>query len=199
MTQTWNEHADGWDDNAAVRAYSQAAFDSLVALCETRHIPLEGSRVCDFGCGTGLLSEKLSPVCEQILAVDTSPKMLAILDAKKQRLDLPNISTTTNLTDPAFQETFDIIVCSSVCGFLDDYPATVRALVRMLKPKGLFVQWDWERDPTSEEPFGLTREQINATLTQAGLESILVETAFEVAVEGETMRPLMGAGQAPTL
>ena len=49
-----------------------------------------------------------------------------------------------------------------------------------------------------QEPFGLTREQVKATLLSSGLEAIQVTTAFEVSMGDKTVRPLMGVGQAPS-
>ena len=71
---------------------------------------------------------------------------------------------------------------------------TTGTLVRLLRPGGLFVQWDWELDPNSQEPFGLTREQVKATLLRSGLEAVQVATAFDVTMGDKTVRPLMGVG-----
>ena len=92
---------------------------------------------------------------------------------------------------------FDVVVCSSVCAFLNDYAMTAETLVRLLRPGGLFVQWDWELDPDAEEPFGLTREQVKATLSASGLSAVEVSTAFDVPMGDETVRPLVGIGQVP--
>ena len=203
---SWDNYADGWDRDEAVRTYSRAAFDRLTRICGERGIRLEGARICDFGCGTGLLTEKLAPVCSDVVAVDTSVRMLDQLRGKIERLGLSNVRTTSEaVTHGGLREDallglpFDLIVCSSVCGFLDDYPGTVGTLVRLLGPGGLFVQFDWEPDPHSQEPFGLNRDQVKQTLSDSGLEAIEVETAFEVSTGDQTMRPLMGVGQAPSL
>ena len=201
----WNSYADGWDEDEGARAYSQAAFECLTRLCAERSVHLVGARTCDFGCGTGLLTEKLAPVCAVVIAVDTSEGMIDRLRHKMDRLGLTNVHTTTEAVEHAvhhntalFWSPFDLVVCSSVCAFLDDYAGTTGTLVRLLGPGGLFVQWDWELDPQSQEPFGLTREQVEATLSSSGLEAIQVTTAFEVSIGEETVRPLMGVGQVPS-
>ncbi|MCP4022103.1 MAG: class I SAM-dependent methyltransferase, partial [Desulfobacteraceae bacterium] len=48
--------------------------------------------VMDFGAGTGLLTLELSPFVQQIIAVDTSQKMLGILKDKIETLKNNNIS-----------------------------------------------------------------------------------------------------------
>ena len=189
----WDEYADGWDDDLGARAYASAAYGSLVDICGERGLSLTGATVCDFGCGTGLLTERLAAVVRSIDAVDTSAAMLAVLSAKIEMHGMTNVYPS--MVPPASLATHDIVVCSSVLGFVDDYAATVHGLVRLLRPPGLFVQWDWERDEDATEPHGLGRAEVNDALTGAGLDAVEVDTAFEVAVEGETMRPLMGIGQ----
>ena len=54
---------------------------------------------------------------------------------------------------------------------------------------------DWELDPDAVEAFGLTADGIAQALRGAGLQVVSVATAFDVAIEGERMRPLMGIGR----
>ena len=55
------------------------------------------------------------------------------------------------------------------------------------------MQWDWERAPGDEH--GLTRTEIEESLTAAGLRALRVDTAFDVEFEGHAMRPLIGIGR----
>lgn len=200
----WNDAATGWDEDEAVRTYARAAFDSLRRAARERDFALAGARVLDFGCGTGLLTEQLAVISGPVVALDPAPKMIAVLDEKTKRLSLPNVHTVAatlaeaQATRPElFAHGFDLVVCSSVCGFLEDYATTARDLVALMAPGGLFVQWDWELDPTAEEPFGLSRAAIEKSLTDAGLAEVNVEIGFEQPFEGETMKPLMGTGVRP--
>ena len=202
---TWDSYAEGWDEDAGVRAYAQAAFECLARLCAERSASVVGARTCDFGCGTGFLTEKLATVCAGVVALDTSTEMMDRLRRKIDQLGLTNVHTTTETIEYAvrhdkaiFGIPFDVVVCSSVCAFLDDYAATTRTLVRLLRPGGLFVQWDWEVDPHVPDSFGLAREDVNATLLGAGLEAVHVTSAFEVSLGDETVRPLVGVGQVPS-
>lgn len=190
----WDEAAAGWDDEPAVRQYSAAAFDSLVAALDERGISLDGSTVCDFGCGTGLMTERLADAAESIDAVDTSEAMIATLDAKAADRGWQRVRTSHAI--PHGDHTHDLVVCSSVCGFLDDYPGTVQQLVGLLRPGGVFVQWDWERDEDTAGD-GLTPNEIERSLAAAGLVDLRVGTAFEVEIYDEVMAPLMGIGQRP--
>ena len=156
-----------------------------------RH-PVPGHRN-DFGCGTGLLSERLVAEGATVEAVDTSTAMLEVLDAKIVQHGWAGVRTSREL--PPESARFDLVVCSSVCSFLEDYQGTVDELAARLQPGGLLVQWDWER--TEDDHHGLTRDEIMETLTRVGLVNASVGTGFAIQVDGQTMSPLMGHGQRP--
>lgn len=189
----WDEHAGTWDEGGAQRAYAQHAFEALERVLARAGESMEEARVCDFGCGTGLLTERLAGQARWIDAVDNSPAMLAVLEAKALERGWSQVQLHTKLESASGP--YDLIVCSSVCGFLDDYPGTVAQMAQRLRPGGLFVQWDWELDPASENGMGLSRQEITACLEAAGLEVLVVETAFSIEIKRHMMRPLMGAGR----
>lgn len=147
----------------------------------------------DFGCGTGLLTERLVSIGASVVAVDTSRAMLDVVDAKIAGRGWTEVKTSTEL--PIAPASFQLIVCSSVCSFLDDYQATTRALFELLAPGAVFVQWDWERG--DGESHGLTRVEITDALQAAGLEEISVDIGFEITFEEQMMRPLIGHGCKP--
>ena len=55
MSNEWDDVAVGWDDDEAVRSYTAAAHTSLLAVLASADKSLDGAKVLDFGCGTGLL------------------------------------------------------------------------------------------------------------------------------------------------
>jgi RimJ/RimL family protein N-acetyltransferase len=189
----WDRYAQSWDGDAAARAYAAAAFASLQDVGQGAGIALDGAEVIDFGCGTGLLTERLVAAGATVEAVDTSTAMLDVLDSKIVERHWASVRTGTALPLEGF--TFDLVVCSSVCSFLDDYPGTIGELVTRLRAGGLFVQWDWER--ADEDSHGLTRDEILEALTRAGLVDIAVSAAFTVEVAGQRMTPLVGHGRRP--
>ena len=189
----WAAHAGSWDDTAAVRAYAAAAYASLTTILAEYGIPIAEAHICDFGCGTGLMTERLVDDRATVDAVDTSPAMLEVLRDKSVRLPLPGVRMLGEL--PASTPVYDVVVCSSVCSFLDDYPAAVDDLVGRLRPGGVFLQWDWERPAGAVDAHGLTRNEVEATLTAAGLSNVTVGTGFEIVVEDQVMRPLVGHGR----
>ena len=193
MGNGWDEYADDWDDQIGTRSYAQAAFGSLVAILDGTSIDLQAARVVDFGCGTGLLTGYLVDAGATVVAVDTSPKMLEALQAKAASRSWTTVTMTAEIDE--VQQGNDVIVCSSVCSFLDDYPATAARLASLLRPGGLFVQWESER--AADDDHGLTRSEIVDALNAAGLDEVEARTAFQVEVEGQTMQPLLGLGRRP--
>ncbi len=190
---SWDEEAATWDDNEAVRCYAAAAFKSLEQTASAHGLDLAGASALDFGCGTGLLTEKLAGTCARVDAVDSSAAMLAVLQDKIARGGWSHVHTFNAL--PEAEGRHDLVLCSSVCAFLEDYPSTVTGLAGQLREGGLLLQWDWELDPEADEPFGLTREGIRAALQGAGLQVLSVDTGFSVPFEDQTMRPLLGVGR----
>ena len=199
MENEWDDYAEGWDQDPGARAYAAAAFASLIGVLQAAGAELADAVVLDFGCGTGLLTERLVSAGATVDAIDTSPAMLEVLNAKINERGWADVRTSTEL--PAAAVRFDVVVCSSVCSFLDDYPGTVIELVSRLNPGGIFVQWDWERpenpdgEDGSADDHGLARDEIRAALEGAGLHAVTVDTAFEVEMEGMVMAPLVGHGQ----
>ncbi len=192
MSSEWDEVADEWDEAATVRAYAAAAFESLIAVAATAGIALDGARVCDFGCGTGLLTERLAERGATVDAVDTSPAMLAKLKTKIDERGWTHVRTFDAL--PSNAEPYDLVVCSSVLAFVDDHPATVAELAARLRVGGLFVQWDWEVGPDDSDHAGLTKLEIADALAHAGLVGGTVEPAFTIEADGEPLRPLRAWG-----
>ena len=194
MSDSWDSAAPEWDTDVAVRAYATAAMDSLRRVLDDYDLDLDNAVVCDFGCGTGLLTEQLAASVASIDAIDTSLAMLEVLDRKTADHGWSHVTTATEI--PTGRGLHDLVVCSSVCGFLDDYPGTVDRLAGLLRPGGVFVQWDWERVAGGDH--GLTRDEIEQAITSAGLAGCKVDTAFTVEVYGEQMAPLVGSGQRPS-
>ena len=192
-TNEWDQVAATWDANDSTLAYATAAFDSLRSVLELHEMNLAGSHVCDFGCGTGLLTEKLLDGGATVDAIDNSTAMLEILRQKAAANGWDRLHTATALPAHDGAVDYDIVVCSSVCAFLPDYPAHVQDMARRLRAGGVFVQWDWELADEAGGT-GLTRSEVRDALVGAGLSSVAVETAFEITIEGHTMRPLVGYG-----
>ena len=192
MSETWDDYADEWDGDESVIAYADKAFVSLRDV-----VALEGRRVFDFGCGTGLLTRLVAEHAEHIVALDPSPKMVAVLKGKNlQNVDalVEEVTENTLHRRPDFVSGFDLVVASSVCAFVPDYEATLRLLRRLLKPDGLFVQWDWFRS-SEDQTVGFTQRQVAEAFQRAGLTALSVTTPFSMQGDDGEMTVVMGVGK----
>ncbi|KAL1615789.1 hypothetical protein SLS54_008794 [Diplodia seriata] len=105
-TDRFNAEAAAWDSNPVTVRSSELAYEALL-----RHVPAltdERSKqtldILEIGCGTGLLSTRLSPHCRTLLGIDLAAGMVAAFNAKvasSPTTTTPNISAITTLfTDP---------------------------------------------------------------------------------------------------
>ena len=192
MIGSWDDSADEWDTNTDVISYSERAYKSLV-----QDINIKGKNILDFGCGTGLLTEKLSMLANSVVAIDTSPKMIAVLQSK----NLSNVSTlseplTLDLikSDPIFINKFNIVVASSVFSFLPNYESTLKLLKSILVTDGLLVQWDW-LSSVSDPDFWLSEVTIENALNDTGFKQIVLTTPFSLTFEKGNMPVVMGVAK----
>ena len=197
MSENWDEHAKTWDRDEPVRFYADQAFASLIEHVDVRDNQWKNKRILDFGCGTGLLAEKLAPLVGEVIAADTSQNMIDVL----RRKEIGNVTAIcTDIIDDGAHRSetwfsdFDLIVASSVCSFLPNYEVAVEVLSQSLSPTGYFVQWDWLS--TNNDDFGLTMDRVSNALSGAGLRCIHVDTAFALTFDDEEMPVLMGVASA---
>lgn len=99
------------------------------------------SLVCDFGCGTGLVSIPIARFVRQIKAIDISEKMIDIAKAKTQKLGIANIDyLQANIFDQNLVEgSFDVVIAAYILHLLDDLDSTLARIHCLLKPGGLFI------------------------------------------------------------
>ena len=78
MTDLFQEKAKNWDGNDRSKQLSAG-----ISECILKNVALnDRMSVLDFGAGTGLISAKIAPYVEKIIAVDVSEAMLENLNSK---------------------------------------------------------------------------------------------------------------------
>lgn len=194
MSMEWDQYADHWDSNPDVLSYAKSAFATLAEVIE-----LGGLRVLDFGCGTGLLTERMARLAREVVALDASAKMIAVLDGKQ----LPNVTPVAGLLSEEWltdsrplARPFDLIVASSVCAFLPDYERTLSLLATLLVPGGTLVQWDWLVTDAGAG-YGFTEARVKKAYEQSGLLLQSLGQAFSLASAEGRMPVLMAVATAP--
>lgn len=192
MSDSWDDYADGWDSNEAVVLYSNKAYESLLNI-----VNLDGLRVLDFGCGTGLLTEKIACKASSVVAIDPSEKMIEVLNAKQldNVVTIPKeLSKNTIASNAQLQGGFDLIVASSALAFVPDYQETLNLLKTLLKKDGVLIQWDWLKE--SEGPGnGFSRELVESALAKAGFSEFSTSVPFSMEAGNDSMSVVMGVAK----
>jgi len=189
MSDSWDDYAEEWDTNIDAISYSEKAYESLID-----EINITDKSILDFGCGTGLLTERMSPLASSIVAIDTSTKMIAALQAKK----IPNVISlheplTSELirNNSAFINKFNIIIASSVFSFLPNYDSILQLLKSLLASDGLLIQWDW-LSPDNNPKFGLSEATIKQSFDRAGFTQATLTKPFSLTTDKGKMPVVMG-------
>ncbi|EIO3965560.1 class I SAM-dependent methyltransferase [Vibrio parahaemolyticus] len=190
MAQDWDGLAKNWESNPATEQFAQSVFAQLQQLTQ-----LDGIKVLDFGCGTGQLSQLLSPMVKDIVALDASEAMIEELD-KKELLNVEPVVDALSrglvAQHPAFRGQFDLVVASSVLAFVDDVESSLDIAHSLLNEGGYFVHFDWVAE-SEQDGFTLSRSE-NA-LSNAGFVDVEAKKVFDITSDGQTMSVLMGVGR----
>jgi len=192
MSDSWDDYADEWDTDVDAITYSEKAYESLL-----NEVNIENTNVLDFGCGTGLLTERLATLAKSIVAIDTSPKMIAILKLKNIRNVIPlSEKLTFELVNSSslFSKKFDIIVASSVFSFLPNYESILNILKSLLIPGGILIQWDW-LSSNNDTHFGLSEFIINEALNDTGFKEIILTKPFSITTDNVIRQVVMGVAK----
>lgn len=100
-------------------------------------------QVLDLACGTGQFAYRLGQRGFVVTAVDISPEMLAVAEAKARSLGLEIGFFRQDMRHLQLPEGYDLVIC--LCDSLnyllevDDLAATLGGVARVLKPGGHFV------------------------------------------------------------
>lgn len=192
MSDSWDEYADGWDSNAAVVAYADNAYQALINTTE-----LNDCRIFDFGCGTGLLAERMSQKANSVVALDPAQKMIAVLESKQ----LDKVFTiASELNQQVLEDNellsakFDVIVASSALAFVPDYVASLKLLKQLMNKGGCLVQLDWLKEE-SAQGYGFSEQQIISAMTEAGFEHCTTSVPFALPSEAGEMNVVMAVAK----
>ena len=191
MARDWDKCAAEWEEDSSVVLYSELAYAELQKL-----VDIKRKRFFDLGCGTGLLSQKLSPLAKDIVALDCSEEMIEELDKKLLENVEPvvdHLSRGLVAQHPAFRGQFDCVVACSVCGYLEDFQEAAVIIYSLLEDDGLFVHWDYLAEDGKED--GLSEQTVEQALRQAGFETVTVSIPFEIETKDGIRSVIMGVGE----
>lgn len=101
--------------------------------------PLNGLNILDIGCGSGWYAEQLLKAGAVVTAIDVNEQMVELT---KKRVHNQAQVLQADLEQPLkflASASFDVIVAPLVIHYIQDWPALMTELARLLKKNGLFV------------------------------------------------------------
>lgn len=118
-----------------------AAFERKIAITLARMKPSDV--VLDIGCGTGSLALRLAASGARIHGLDYSSAMIEIAKDKAAAQQVDNVTFHVGAFDETFTafapDSLDGICAGSLLHLVDDRPAVLRQVYRLLKPGGFFI------------------------------------------------------------
>ena len=125
----FNQKAQQWDSSSIRQSIAQNAYNAIISNID---LDKEDS-VLDFGAGTGLLSKKIALHVRELLAVDSSDKMLQKLD----ELHIKNIQTLhQDISKFQTDKRFNGIVSSMTMHHIKDLDILFDKLYQLLDENG---------------------------------------------------------------
>lgn len=117
------------------------AFERKIAVTTSRMTLRDV--VLDIGCGTGSLALRLAPSGAHIHGLDLSSEMIRIANGKARAQQIDNVTFHIGPFDDSFTtfeaESLDGICAYSLLHLVEDLPAALGRIYRLLKPGGFFI------------------------------------------------------------
>jgi arsenite methyltransferase len=177
-SQYFEQVADQWD-NLRSGYFTEAVRQTAISKAYLR---LE-MVVADVGAGTGYMAAGLAPLVRQVHVLDGSPAMIAA--ARRNLISMDHIvyheadGQSLSLEDASI----DVVFANMYLHHCPDPQASIREMVRVLKPGGRLVITDmdthpyaWLKEEMSDEWMGFERDQIRSWFKEADLVNIIVDS-----------------------
>jgi len=101
--------------------------------------PVAGKRVLDAGCGPGVYAEWLIEHGAEVVGIDASPKMIRLARRRLGHGVPLHPSDLDQPLDVLESESFDIVLCSLVLDYVEDWKGVFGEFNRLLKGFGVLV------------------------------------------------------------
>ena len=126
-----------WDERGVL--HTLHAINPLRLGWISQHVPLQGLRVLDVGCGGGILAESMARAGARVLGVDLAEKSLQVARAHAQAHQVPDVEyRCISIEDLAREQPqgFDVVTCMEMLEHVPDPASVVQACADLVKPGG---------------------------------------------------------------
>ena len=114
-------------------------------------VPLAGKKVCDVGCGGGILAESIAKKCATVTGIDLSEKALKVADLHSLESGIKVRYELISAEELAAREAgqYDVVTCMEMLEHVPDPAAIVQACAKLVKPGGYIFFSTLNRNPKS--------------------------------------------------
>ena len=185
QTRNFNNEAIFWDEKPSRVTLAKEIASAILATAQ----PHRGTRVLDFGCGTGLVSLPWAAQVAQLTGIDTAAGMLEVFCHKAEKLGLNNVSCALLAPDspPQIDGCFDLIVSSMALHHVPQIAPLLDSLYAALAAGGQLCLADLDPDDGQfhEDNHGVfhqgfDRAELCAALAKAGFKQLAASTATSI-------------------
>jgi SAM-dependent methyltransferase len=135
LRESWDRSAADWIRWARSREHDVLFWEvNLPALLGL--VPPPGRMTVDVGCGEGRVARELIGRGHRVVGIEGSPALAA---AAREAAPAPEVHVADAAAIPLEDEVADLAVASMSLLNIDDMPAAVREVARVLAPGGRFV------------------------------------------------------------
>ncbi len=161
--------------------------------------------IADLGAGEGEVSMLLARRAQQVIAVDSSAKMVEVAQKKALQAGLKNIEFRVGDMEqpPILEQSVDVVVFSQALHHASDPQKTLLAAWEVLKPGGQVLILDLlshgleqARDLYADIWLGFGEGELLAMLTAAGFEAVQVRMSHREKVAPH-FQTLLASGRRP--
>ena len=198
----FDDKAADWDRDPAKVERAREVAEAVAAA-----VPLRpGTRLLEYGAGTGLVSEALGARVGPATLADSSAGMRAVLTEKVASRRLPGgrVWDLDLETDEVPAERFDLAVASLVLHHVQALDRVLAGLTELLAPGGHLCVADLDRAEHGtfhEHDFdghdGFDRTELAARLETAGLVDVVVRDCGTIDREGVTYSVFLAVARRP--
>ena len=167
-------------------------------------VPLAGKKICDVGCGGGILAESIAKKGATVTGIDLSEKALKVADLHSLESGIKVRYELISAEELAAREAeeYDVVTCMEMLEHVPDPAAIVQACAKLVKPGGHIFFSTLNRNPKSylfaiigaEYILGLLPRGTHdyaKFITPAELSSFTLTAGLEVqALKGMTYNPI---------
>jgi SAM-dependent methyltransferase len=177
-TSLWDRIADRYGRIVAGSAERDPFLHRVMELVDP------DTTVIDVGAGSGRFTLALAPHVHEVVAIDPSEGMLAVLEGELARQQIDNVRTMHGRLEDVDDVTGDVVICSFVVPFIADLAGFARGLSALGRRRVLIymnaVSGDFLTEPFWRHFHGRARRPAPSYLDAA---AVLEELGLQVDVE----------------